>query len=553
MLTIYFYKFLKKNNSTALPSVSTPVKEVSCLLRQDTSVINPVLIIDNAKVETDSLFDYNYVFIQTFHRYYFIRNYVYSNNTWSFYLTCDILGSFYLPYLSSTTQHIIRTSDSTKGDPDMIDNFYKSKIRGLNSSLINSSDKVYTKSNYSNYYYTTSWADYFSYSASGCYIVGVVNQNGNGLTYYRMSETVFTDFINKTLQVSITMSVGSTNLNTNLAKTLFDPIQFIKYCRWFPIDAYIPGQGVTSLYVGSAEINLTSGNTAFVVTPEKGIMVNGTLIQIPKNPASGTLRKYLSLSPFAEYNLFFPVLGMVPLDSARMYKFANLELKWITDYSTGNTDFYIIPTNRTSLTADNDPTIYLPSDNSSAMYYTSISLGVDVPLYNLSMDLKSGLAVSGVAWLKSKIEENNANVETNSYIDTSSPLFLGSANPFYKTDFIEKATAILSEEFDGVVDALATSLGQLKAQGSPNSFMTYCDQSYPFIVAMFYTQENMQLSKYGMPSDFNAVLSTLGNCFIMCKSPQFNVSSASSSPCPVITKEEQNACISFLRNGIYIE
>lgn len=560
MINVYFYKFIKKNNSTATPPVNAPQVIVPCALRESTSSISPVLIIDDSEVQQDSLFDYNYAFIQTFHRYYFINNYVYDNNTWLFFLSCDVLGSFYIPYLSGTTQHIVRTSDSSKGDVDIVDSFYKSKIGRIGSSLTNSSDLVYTKSNYSGVVNLTSWGDYFSYSTNGCYVVGIVNRDGKGLTYYRMSETVFSNFISQVLQISISMSTGSGSLNANLARAIYDPIQYIKYCKWFPINAYIPGQGVQSLYVGSQSVSLGNVDIAYIITPEKGIMLNGTLITIPKNPFSGSLRTYLSLKPYSEYNLYFPVLGMIPLDSARMYKYSKLELKWITDYTTGKTDFYIIPTNRNSLAADNDSNTYIPSDNSSAMFYSSLTMGVDVPIYNLSLDMMSGAVLTGVSWLENaRHSDNNPfdfynmfKVKEGSLADKSLNFYNG-----YKTysgrAMLDEASEVLKKEMDSGIDAIASSLGQLKAQGTPNTYMTYSDTSYPFICAMFYTQESMNLQKYGMPSDFTAQLSTLGNCFIMCKSPQFNVSSAVVSPSPVITKDEQNSCMRFLENGIYIE
>lgn len=556
MINVYFYKFLKRNNSTALPDGTTPEKLVPCLLREGTSLVNPILIIDDSEVQTDSLTDYNYVFIQSFHRYYYINNYVYNNNTWFFYLNCDVLGSFYLPYLANTTQHIIRTSDSTDGNPDLIDNFYKSKIGRIGSSLTNSSDLVYTKSNYSGVVYQTAWMDYFTFSTSGCYIVGIVNADGRGLTYYRMNEDSFKEFINKVLSISISMSTGSGSLNANLSRAIYDPIQFIKYCKWFPINAYIPGNGTQSFKVGSQAVTLTGSNFAWIVTPEKGVMINGTLITIPKSPYAGSLRTYLSLKPFAEYNLYFPIVGMIPLDSARMYKYSKLELKWIIDYSTGLTDFFVIPTNRTTLAADNDPDTYIPSDNSDAMFYSSIAMGVDVPLFNMNLDVKTGLALSGISWIKNKIESGTTQEKIGSALGDMFTIREGSiADKIISgvKETIEQASPILAKEGDAVLDGLQASLGQLQAQGSPASYMTYSDTSYPFISAMFYTQETMQLQKYGMPSDFTAPLRLVGNNFIMCKNPEFNTPSASGSPSPVITKEEQNACLDFLRKGIYIE
>lgn len=477
-------------------------------------------------------------------------------------MSCDLLGSFYLPYLAQSTQHIVRTSDSSKGDVDLPDSFYKTKIGRIGSNDYSSSDLVYTKSNYSNVVTKTSMSDYFSISTDGCYIVGVVNINGKGLTFYRMNENAFYNFITKALQISITMSTGSGNLNSNLARAIYDPIQYIKYCRWFPVNVYVPGSAIGTLNVGSASITLDGNNFAYLVRPQDGVIINGMLLNIPKNPYGGTLRSYLSLSPFSEYNLYFPTLGMIPLDSARMYKYSKLELKWITDCTTGNTDFFIIPTNRTSLSADNDPDTYIPSSNTQSMFYSALSLGVDVPLYNLSFDLETGIVLTGMSWLHNYYTSNSKNKSVssenrksvgNGESMPSSPYGRDNIESVVESSKFDNAKSILKDTIDYWLDGTASSLGQLKSQGTPASYMTYSDTSYPFICAMFFTQENMQLAKYGMPSDFIAQLDTLTGHFVMCKNPQFNVTSPSTDPFPVVTRDEQNVLMEFLEEGIYIE
>ena len=63
MIDVKFYRFNKRRNSTAIPSVSNLAVTKSCLLRDYTSVINPVIVVEaNMTLEVVENFDsYNYV------------------------------------------------------------------------------------------------------------------------------------------------------------------------------------------------------------------------------------------------------------------------------------------------------------------------------------------------------------------------------------------------------------------------------------------------------------------------------------------------------------
>ena len=65
-MNVIFYSHLKRSNSTKLPSGGT---EIACVLKDDCSVISPVL-----EIKTATLPDYNYAYIPDFGRYYYVND-----------------------------------------------------------------------------------------------------------------------------------------------------------------------------------------------------------------------------------------------------------------------------------------------------------------------------------------------------------------------------------------------------------------------------------------------------------------------------------------------
>lgn len=94
-MNVYLYKNTKRLNSTkAAPS--TAAAELTCVLKENTSFLNPVL-----KIKATSLPDANYMKFEN--RYYWITDIIsLANNLWEIHGTCDVLTTF--------RGHILNTS-----------------------------------------------------------------------------------------------------------------------------------------------------------------------------------------------------------------------------------------------------------------------------------------------------------------------------------------------------------------------------------------------------------------------------------------------------------
>ena len=74
-------------------------KSFDCLLKEDTSILDPVLILESP----DNLSGYNYMYCETFGRYYFINNIEsVGNNLWRITAHVDVLETYKTQILANT-------------------------------------------------------------------------------------------------------------------------------------------------------------------------------------------------------------------------------------------------------------------------------------------------------------------------------------------------------------------------------------------------------------------------------------------------------------------
>lgn len=95
--------------SVTLMNNSSPVEQIgkeltsgpseSCALKENTSVLKPVIIIRSS----DNIFSYNYMYIQEFGRYYFIDDIIsVNNNLWEIHAHVDVLETYASAILSNS-------------------------------------------------------------------------------------------------------------------------------------------------------------------------------------------------------------------------------------------------------------------------------------------------------------------------------------------------------------------------------------------------------------------------------------------------------------------
>lgn len=353
MITVTFYSFAKRLNSTKQPTVGT---DLSCLVKSDSSIVNPVI-----ELSTDPT-GYNYCYIAAFNRYYFIDDIVFQKGIWIVYCSVDVLASFKTA-IGSTSGYCTRSSQLYDGDIQ-------------DTAWTVSTDYTLEVSEGTAQY---TWAGF----DNGYYVVGVKGTNSNiavnGVIYYLLTPSKFTLFIR-----SFYNNTGDSSYFGNLARGIADSIynlsDFITSCRWYPfaLDATTTEYDV---YLGSKQI----GNMQAPVLKEYPVSTYDWSFTVPKHPQASVRGSYMNAAPFTHYEIMTPWGLKIPLDSYYMRDKTSLKLSMKVDFTTGQAVVYY---------GHSVPNVGFYND-----FLTYVNFGVEIPLTGTNVNLTSliGNTVSAVS------------------------------------------------------------------------------------------------------------------------------------------------------------
>ena len=305
--------FSKRINSTKLPNTTATVKNGT--LRSPCSVTNPEIEFKTMGQVCPANFCYAY--IPSFHRYYFITDWVAEGALWVCRMNEDYLASW-RTHIGSTNAYIDRCSSESDGS--IIDTQY-----------ITTTDFQFSYANVSlDPDYTVYGQTPVGTAPEGCFVLGIIDsknshasQNGGAITYwvltpaqmkqlmhYLMSEQ-FLNMIGFPAQMGITQQMSQ-----EMAKAFVNPLQFIVSCTWFPFNYYPFAYGVEpeAIILGYWELSAAMGAGRIInAYDDCSIMIEATL---PDHPQAETRGEYLNFSPYSRYKLFIPPFGTLPIDTS---------------------------------------------------------------------------------------------------------------------------------------------------------------------------------------------------------------------------------------------
>jgi len=518
MFNITLYKFNKRPNSTKVPTTGGDV--VPCVMKSISSVITPIIEVTDPK-GNNNIPLYNYAYIPAFNRYYFIEDVRFDIGVWTLFLRTDVLAS-YKEDIENSRQYVLRSASAY--NPDLVDTFYNTYV---------DEENAYAKAlatNYPEEYVPAddTWAvrsTYFSGSiGNGCFVVGVVGTTLTGVNYYLMPARVFRRFLNRGFQM---VPSQMTSVDTGIAQSLYNYLQYVTYCKWFPVmpsprtlDQYT---AVYEIPCGSQTINVSASSDT---TPDDCYHIDTNMvieyreyITIPKHPSFGTYN-YLNLSPFAQYSLYFQPFGCIPLDSTKIYGSDELKVTWYIDFCTGAVELQLF------------------NEQGGMVYTESTQIGVTIPISSMIVDWKVGLGLSALTWIKTKAEDMSGSAPLTAF---------GNAhrNMNDVRAAIENAPEQNKSLIDTVMDTVSASMGQVATKGQPASFLSY-QMGRPYIFAFFMEQTAHDINRFGAPCCANKRIDSLTG-FVLCANAM--VDYVTGHP----TVDEQNAIISMLNSGVYIE
>ena len=307
-----FYQFAKRTNSTKRPSGG---QEFGIDLKAPCNIIDPEIKIASQSDPTG----YNYCYLPTFSRYYWVNNWTYAGGLWVASLTVDTLAS-YRDQIGYSTEYVVRSS--AKFDPKIADNLYPTKAT------------ITTRTIYAN---STPFTDDPESGSQGFFVVAV-NAPGyvsfGGTVYIAMSATTFQKLMAALLQNTDYLDISAEEISSNLTKALFNPIQYILKAFWMPCGNVTIGTPITEIPVGWWKMQNVGSAYVIQNTNDKNVFTFS--ISTPHHPQHITRGVYTDGAPYSEYTLYCPPFGEIKLNANLFVLQSTLYCRLTVDYRTGD-------------------------------------------------------------------------------------------------------------------------------------------------------------------------------------------------------------------------
>lgn len=287
---VKLYTLSKRDNSTKQPTGTGT--EFDCIIKTGSGVINPTISLDIGIAGNPSV--YNYAYIPTFGRYYFIEEWYFERALWTASLRVDVLAT-YKSAIGNSSLYVMRAAAAHDGS--IIDTLYPAKAGCSFEST--------TVSN--------PWWDNISY------VVGTVSRSGNmgSLAYYGMSSsaihTMCQNLLDPTYIINTTNGFDLADASEALQLSLVDPIQYVKSCMALPVSL----SDISN--IGSAAVvyafSWDTGATGYKIAQAPYINKSFSFA-IKKHPDTNSRGNYVNSSPFTNISLTMPPFGVFDIDTS---------------------------------------------------------------------------------------------------------------------------------------------------------------------------------------------------------------------------------------------
>lgn len=358
MISLYLWSFDKKRNSTKQPS--TDGTEFQGELKQQFTLTGLQVTLNLGQQFVAPT--YNYAYIPSLRRYYFITDWVYNNGLWLATMAVDVLASFKTE-IGNSIQYVTRAYSSY--NPNVIDTAYPTRA----NDLARTNDAIAP---------STFWGASVT-GSEGLIVIGCVGSSTSSIgavTYYAMTMATFRSFINSMLSSPNWLNISATEISADLQKALINPTQYITSCRWYPIQA----SSFTGGAVASA-INLGWWSFAaacrVLSTVGSAWVDKESYFTIPKHPQRSGRFEYLNLSPYTTYTLRFLPFGVFEIDTTELYDFDQMGILVETNLMTGDAVLKVAAKKATDA----------QFNYNNAFLVTQAQIGVSLPVGQVSADI----------------------------------------------------------------------------------------------------------------------------------------------------------------------
>lgn len=350
-----FYQFAKRTNSTKRPSGG---RGFGIDLKAPCNIINPEIKIASQEDPTG----YNYCYLPAFNRYYWVKNWTYTDGLWMASLTVDTLAS-YRDQIGGSTEYVVRSS--AKYDPKIVDSLYPTKATITEKTLLANA---------------TIFSDLVS--SNGFFVVSVVAPgyvSFGGSIRYAMSSQTFRQLMEALLSNTDYLDISAEEISSNLTKALFNPIQYITGAFWVPL-VNPPDWALTTSSVNIGWWTFTDIGEVAILEQGNDSYTDSISISVPKHPAEISRGIYCDGSPYSEYKLYVPGFGTIAINADRLILKSTLYLRFIIDFYTGDTILQLST----------------QSDFANIFYASSGNIAVQAQIAQISQNVQRVASIDGL-------------------------------------------------------------------------------------------------------------------------------------------------------------
>lgn len=348
-MNVYLYVFSKKVNSTARPTGTGA--SFTVVLKSPSSVISPrIALVWNGSTSPVA---YNYAYIADYSRYYFIEEWTYADRQWIAQMRVDVLAT-YKTEIGASSKYVLRSASDSDGD--VVDTKYPTKA-GFTRNVISHT------------------IGFGADNMTGRYVVGIVSPGGTygSLSIFCMDNTEFTSLRNALSPSTYYQNITDVDLQ-NLAIDIVNPMQYIAWCKYYPIAIATVGLPV--------QLELGPINTIYA-TPLTSTKIHVDLgYDLTSHPLASTRGDYLSCEPFAQRFLSWLPVGIIHIP-ALAAKMGKIRVSWDLDLISGTGDLQIT----------NDPGV---GEDTIVLYRTAFQAGTDIPIAQITTGNPLKLVTGGI-------------------------------------------------------------------------------------------------------------------------------------------------------------
>lgn len=308
MFTVNLYEMNKRENSTRRPTGNGYA--IECEAHEPIDLMSPTFLIN-----LSAPFDYNYLYISIWDRYYWIDNWTYNKGLWEAACSIDPLASWRND-IGSMTEYVLRSADEYT--TDVVDTTYP-----LTATV--TTDRINMDG----------WD--IPNNPTGSHVVGIVS--GNGLVRYYLIDNIAefgAAMFGQDLWDSIVADDPGIQQGgvASFMKAQFNPLQYVVSLTWYPFE--VP-HTLTKypVYFGYFD----SGYDAYLISTASYMLCSGT-IRVPQHPQSDR-GIYLNLAPYTRLRISAFPWGEVDLDTTKFANKDEIRIQAFLDPVTGSTKLYI--------------------------------------------------------------------------------------------------------------------------------------------------------------------------------------------------------------------